>query len=94
LEGGLKEVIHTLRSLNRFILFNDKSLIVALLAAIMKGLTAFVLLLISLGLFELVQAIISGKQRVILDKVDFAIAGLGFLLMFAEKLLERLYGKY
>jgi uncharacterized membrane protein YqhA len=94
LEGGLKQVIHTLRSLNRFIFFNDKSLIVALLAAIMKGLTAFVLLLISLGLFELVQGIISGKQRVILDQVDFAIAGLGFLLMFAEKLLERLYGKY
>ncbi len=90
----MKQVIHTLRSLNRFIFFNDKSLIVALLAAIMKGLTAFVLLLISLGLFELVQGIISGKQRVILDQVDFAIAGLGFLLMFAEKLLERLYGKY
>ena len=90
----MKQVIHTLRSLNRFILFNDKSLIVALLAAIMKGLTAFVLLLISLGLFELVQGIITGKPRVILDHVDFAIAGLGFLLMFAEKLLERLYGKY
>ena len=94
MEGGLKEVIHTLRSLNRFIRFTDKSLIVALLFASMKGLTAFALLLISLGLFELVQGIIFGKPNVILDKVDFAIAGLGFLLMFAGKLLERLYGKY
>ena len=89
----MKDVINTFRSLNRFIFFNDKSLIVALLAAIMKGLTAFLLLLISLVLFELVQGIIIGKPRVILDKVDFAIAALGFLLVFAGKFLERLYRK-
>jgi len=94
LEGGLKEVINTIRSINRFIFFRDKSLGVVLLASILKGLTVFVLLIISLGFFEYLQGIILGKPAVILDEIDFAIAVLGFLLMFAGKLLERLYGKY
>ncbi|HAB54322.1 MAG: hypothetical protein A2315_16675 [Ignavibacteria bacterium RIFOXYB2_FULL_35_12] len=90
----MKEVINTIRSINRFIFFRDKSLGVVLLASILKGLTAFVLLIISLGFFEYVQGIIFEKPAVILDEIHFAIAVLGFLLMFAGKLLERLYGKY
>ena len=90
----MKEVINTIRSINRFIFFRDKSLGVVLLASILKGLTVFVLLIISLGFFEYVQGIIFEKPAVILDEIHFAIAVLGFLLMFAGKLLERLYGKY
>ena len=84
----------TRTSLDRSNFFSNKSLGEALVASIKNGLIAFLALLLSLSFFEYIRCLIQAEPIKILDSIDLAIAFLGFLLMFAGKLLERLYGKY
>ena len=73
---------------------NTKSLKESILFSLKHGLTTFVILLSSLRLFGIIVAELQGKPIIIYDKIDLAIAFLGFLLMFIGKFLERFYGKH
>ncbi|NWF89379.1 MAG: hypothetical protein HXY50_07930 [Ignavibacteriaceae bacterium] len=75
---------HFLRNLSRGEIF---------LSPFKHGLITFLVLLLCLAFFEYIQGTILGKPVRIIDTIDFAIAFLGFALMFAAKLLERLAGK-
>lgn len=90
----MKQFIITKQLFNRFHLFNYKTFKESFLTSLKQGLISFFALLLSLGLFEFIKGVIQGKPTVTLDKLDFAIAFLGFLLMFAAKLIERYYGKH
>jgi hypothetical protein len=57
------------------------------------GLTAFFALLFALALIEIVENVVFGKSSKIFDHMDFAMAGLGFVLMFLAKFFEGLSGK-
>jgi hypothetical protein len=74
-------------------MYNFKFFIKPLLNSLKNGFIVFLALLSSFGIFEYIQSIIHGRPTVMLDMIDFAIATLGFLLVFAGKFLERLYGK-
>jgi len=63
------------------------------LSSLKHGLITFVVLLFSLAFFEYLQGTVFGKPVRIIDTIDVAIAFLGFALMFAGKLLERIAGK-
>jgi hypothetical protein len=93
MEGKLKQDNSINQSLNRFQLISDKNLSGSVLISLKYGLRVFVFMLLSLGLFEYLQCLIGGKPIKIIDTVDLASSSLGFFLMFAEKLLEKLYGK-
>jgi hypothetical protein len=77
----------------RFHLGSRKSVGETILSSFKQGLITFFVLLFSLGLFEYLQGTIFGKPVRIIDTIDFAIAFLGFALMFAAKLLEGITGK-
>jgi hypothetical protein len=93
MEGKLKHDNSVNQSLNRFQLIGDKTLSGSVLSALKYGLRVFAFMVLSLGLFEYLQCLIHDKPIKLIDTVDLAISFLGFLLMFAGKLLEKLYGK-
>jgi hypothetical protein len=93
MEGKLKKDNSINQYLNRFQLISDKTLSGSVIISLKYGLRVFVIMLLSLGLFEYLQCLVHGKSIKIIDTVDLAISSLGFLLMFAGKLLEKLYGK-
>lgn len=93
MEGGLKQILSTIAFLNRIYSDNPKSFLESVLDSFKKGLIAFIVLLLTLGLFEFIHCLIQGKPIKIIDNIDLAISFLGFLLMFAGNFLERLFGK-
>lgn len=92
MEGRMKLSISVNQSLNKFLLYN-KSVRDSVFFSLKHGLIPFITLLLSLGLFEYMQCLVHSKPIKIIDTIDLAISFLGFLLVFAGKLLEKLYGK-
>jgi hypothetical protein len=71
----------------------DKLVLNSLLYSFKQGSITFIALLFSLGLFEIFQNTFLGHSSTIIDNIDVAMAGLGFILMFLAKFFERLSGK-
>ena len=94
LEGGLKQFTVAKQLLERFHMVGYKPFKESIIYSLKHGLIAFFVLLFSLGFFEYIQGVLTGNPVKFVDQIDFAIAFLGFFLMFAAKLLERLFGKH
>lgn len=89
----MKQIRSTIAFFHKIYLHDPKFFLDSLLISFKKGILAFVVLLLSLGLFEYIHCVIQGTTIKILDGIDIAISLLGFILMFSGKLLERFYGK-
>lgn len=84
---GIKSLLH------RINLNNLNSFRGPLVDSLKHGLTVFVALLLLLGLLGCIMGMVEGKLTIVFDKLDIATAFVGFILMFAAKLLEKLHGK-
>jgi hypothetical protein len=93
LEGGLKQIRSTIAFFSKIYSHDPEYFLKSLIASFKKGLITFVVLLLSLGLFEFIHCLIQEKPVKIIDSIDLAISFLGFILMFSGKFLERFYGK-
>lgn len=89
----MKKYIITRQLLDQFDIFKHKPLRESLLYSLKYGLITFWVLLFFLGFFEYLRGIILENPIEVVDRIDFAIAFMGFFLMFAAKLLEKLYGR-
>lgn len=89
----MKQLTITKQLLNRFVLSRKKSILESISLALKHGIITFLVLLFTLGIFEFIQGEVIHKSDKVLDVIDFAIASLGFCLMFAAKFLESLYSK-
>lgn len=92
-EGWVKQVL-TLKQLSSYIqLINFRRLKAPIFFAMKQGAFAFIMLLLAFGFLEYIQNNFRWKPTIIFDGLNFAMAVLGFLLMFASKFLASIYGK-